>query len=145
MLKATDAVFATDHSATAAIFNRPVQARTDSGEELELECFDASRLRHLLGRIGLVWPEVGRGGVAPFASRRRIAGRFASIAKNGTRFGSLSQDVPLAAVVNRHSYAGFGVVSYRQAYSSSSSSPSETPLGASSLTRLPELYAWAVG
>ena len=63
MLKATDAGFATDHSATAAIFNRPVQARSDSGEELEVECFDASRLRHLLGRrlawYGLRSVEVG--------------------------------------------------------------------------------------
>ena len=110
MLKATDAGFATDHSATAAIFNRPVQARTESGEELELGLRRIETSSPAGMQIGLVWPEVGRGGVFPFANRRRIAGRFASIAKNGTRFGSLSQDVPLAAVVNRHSFAGFGVV-----------------------------------
>ena len=52
MLKATNAGFATDHAATAAIFNRPLQARTESGEELE--CCDASRLRHLLG-CRLAW------------------------------------------------------------------------------------------
>jgi hypothetical protein len=55
MLKATNAGFATDHAATAAIFNRPLQARTkrtESGEERE-HC-DASRLRHLLGRR-LAW------------------------------------------------------------------------------------------
>ena len=52
MLKATNAEFATDHAATAAIFNRRLQARTESGEELE-RC-DASRLRHLL-RCRLAW------------------------------------------------------------------------------------------
>jgi hypothetical protein len=52
MLKATNAGFATDHAATAAIFNRRLQARTGSGEELE-RC-DASRLRHLL-RCRLAW------------------------------------------------------------------------------------------
>jgi hypothetical protein len=52
MLKATNAGFATDHAATAAIFNRWLQARTESGEELE-GC-DASRLRHLL-RCRLAW------------------------------------------------------------------------------------------
>ena len=52
MLKATNAGFATDHAATAAIFNRRLQARTESGEELE-RC-DASRLRHLL-RCRLAW------------------------------------------------------------------------------------------
>ena len=52
MLKATNARFATDHPATAAIFNRCLQARTESGEELE-PC-DASRLRHLL-RCRLAW------------------------------------------------------------------------------------------
>jgi hypothetical protein len=52
MLKATSAGFATDHAATATIFNRPLQARAESGEELE-RC-DASRLRHLLG-CRLAW------------------------------------------------------------------------------------------
>ena len=52
MLKATNAGFATDHAATAAIFDRPLQARTESGEELE-RC-DTSRLRHLLG-CRLAW------------------------------------------------------------------------------------------
>ena len=52
MLKATNVGFATDHVATAAIFKRPLQARTESGEELE-RC-DASRLRHLLG-CRLAW------------------------------------------------------------------------------------------
>jgi len=52
MLKATNAGFATDHAATAAIFDRPLQARTESGEELE-RC-DASRVRHLL-RCRLAW------------------------------------------------------------------------------------------
>ena len=51
MLKATNAGFATDHAATAAIFNRRLQARTESGEELK-RC-DASRLRHL--RCRLAW------------------------------------------------------------------------------------------
>jgi len=52
MLKATNAGFATDHAATAAIFDRPLQALTESGEELE-RC-DTSRLRHLLG-CRLAW------------------------------------------------------------------------------------------
>ena len=52
MLKATNAEFATVHAATAAIFNGQLQARTESGEELE-RC-DASRVRHLL-RCRLAW------------------------------------------------------------------------------------------
>jgi hypothetical protein len=52
MLKATNAEFATHHAATAATFNPRLQARTESGEELE-RC-DASRLRHLL-RCRLAW------------------------------------------------------------------------------------------
>ena len=46
MFNATNAGFATGHAAKAAIFNRPLQDLTESGEELE-RC-DASRLRHLL-------------------------------------------------------------------------------------------------
>jgi hypothetical protein len=65
MLEATNAGFATDHAAThaatAAIFNRPLQARTESGQDLE--CCDASRLRHLLERrlawYGLQSVEIG--------------------------------------------------------------------------------------
>ena len=55
MLKATNAEFATvhaAHAATAAILNGQLQARTESGEELE-RC-DASRVRHLL-RCRLAW------------------------------------------------------------------------------------------
>jgi hypothetical protein len=59
MLKATNTGFATDHAATAAMFNfhpedshRQLQACSGSGEELE-RC-DASRLRHLL-RCRLAW------------------------------------------------------------------------------------------
>ena len=52
MLKATNTEFATVHAATAAIFNGQLQARTESGEELE-RC-DASRVRHLL-RCRLAW------------------------------------------------------------------------------------------
>jgi hypothetical protein len=61
MLEATNAGFARDHAATAAIFNRPLQARTESGQDLE--CCDASRLRHLLERrlawYGLQSVEIG--------------------------------------------------------------------------------------
>jgi hypothetical protein len=52
MLEATNAGVATDHAAAAAIFNRLLQARTESGEELE-RC-DESRLRHLLA-CRLAW------------------------------------------------------------------------------------------
>src|SRR5262245_39201000 len=52
MLEATNAGFATDHAAAAAIFNRLLQARTESGEEIE-RC-DESRLRHLLA-CRLAW------------------------------------------------------------------------------------------
>lgn len=52
MLKVTNAEFATHRAATAAIFNRRLQARTERGEELE-RC-DASRLRRLL-RCRLAW------------------------------------------------------------------------------------------